>query len=154
MRFMCGERGQRLVLIVSLLPFMIAFLALVTDVGNVFLHQRMVQNAADAAASAAGLVLYTQGRTVAISTATYYATQNGYADNGDTVLVMVDQPPTSGAYAGNSKYIQVVVQERITPIFASVIWNGSFTIRGRAIACYPSQAVGIGLNGLTPILIN
>ena len=145
MKSLRSERGQQFVLVASLLPFLIAFLGLVVDVGKVFVHQRMVQNAADAAATAAGMVFYPQGRTVAINTATYYAARNGYTDNGTTVRVWVRQPPTTGAYAGNAKYIQVEVQEEVTPIFAAVVWNGKFTLHATATAGYKNVAVGADL---------
>jgi Flp pilus assembly protein TadG len=148
MKTLRSERGQQFVLVALLLPFLIAFLGLAVDVGNVFVHQRRVQNAADAAAAAGGMVLYPQGRTVAINTATYYATRNGYTDNGTTVRVWVRNPPTSGAYANNAKYIQVEVQEAITPIFAAVIWNGTFTVRGTATAGYKVKALGADLYAL------
>ena len=145
MKTLRSEHGQQFILVALLLPFLIAFLGLVVDIGKVFVHQRRVQNAADAAAVAAGMVLYTQGRTVAVNTATYYATRNGYTDNGGTVRVWPTQPPASGAYAGNVKYIQVEVQEEVTPIFAAVVWNGKFTLHAKATAGYKNVAVGADL---------
>ena len=148
MKTLRSEHGQQFVLVALLLPFLIAFLGLVVDVGNVFVHQRRVQNAADAAAAAAGMVLYPQGRTAALNTATYYATRNGYTDNGGIVRVWASNPPSSGAYANNVRYVQVEVQEEVTPIFAAVVWNGTFTVRGRATAGYTLMALGADLYAL------
>ena len=60
-----SEKGQYLAQFVLLLPLLIGFMGLVVDVGNAYSHQRQVQNAADAAASAGGMVLYSQGTAVA-----------------------------------------------------------------------------------------
>jgi hypothetical protein len=87
-------------------------------------------------------VLYPQGRTVAINTATYYAIQNGYTDNGTTIRVLVNQPPTGGVYAGNSRYLQVEILESIVPIFTGIIWNGMFTVRASATAGYTVRGLG------------
>ena len=60
-----SQEGQQIIQVAIVLPVLIACLGLVIDVGNVFVHQRRAQNAADAAASAAGMVL--QGRGVAVA---------------------------------------------------------------------------------------
>ena len=62
------QEGQQLIKVALLLPVILAFLGLALDVGNVYVHHRMVQNAADAAASAAGMVLYQSGASVATAT--------------------------------------------------------------------------------------
>jgi uncharacterized membrane protein len=46
------ERGQTLILVLVALPLFFALMALVVDGGNVLLHRRNVQVAADAAALA------------------------------------------------------------------------------------------------------
>ena len=46
------EAGQQMVLVSLMLPILLVFVGLVVDVGNVFVHRRMAQNAADAAALA------------------------------------------------------------------------------------------------------
>ncbi len=137
-----NEEGQQLITAALLLPVLIACLGLVIDVGNVFVHQRRAQNAADAAASASGMVLYQRGVSIASATAFYYAAQHGYNNDGTTNIVTVSSPPTSGTYAGNARYIQVEVQDNVTPIFAGIVWNGTFTVRVRAAAGYTVRALG------------
>ena len=137
-----SEAGQQLVQLALLLPVLFACLGLVIDVGNVFVHQRRAQNAADAAASAAGMVLYARGVSIASTTAFYYAAQHGYNNDGTTNIVTVSSPPTSGAYAGNARYIQVQVQDNVAPIFAGMVWSGTFTVRAGAAAGYTVRALG------------
>jgi Flp pilus assembly protein TadG len=74
-----SERGQHMVQFALMLPVLIAFMGLVIDVGNAYAHQRRVQNAADAAATAGGMVLYKQGTAVAETAARYYANLHGYS---------------------------------------------------------------------------
>lgn len=153
-RLMTDQKGQQLVLVALLLPLLIAVLGLVLDVGVVFVRQRRVQSAADAAATAAGMVLYHQGRATAISTALYYAAQNGYSNNNPAVSIRIHQPPISGAYAGNAQYIQVEIREQVTPVFAAVVWDGQFTVRGTATAGYSLKALGADLFALKDTACN
>jgi Flp pilus assembly protein TadG len=136
------EEGQQLIQVALLLPVLLAFLGLALDVGNVYVHHRMVQNAVDAAAAAAGMVLYQSGATVATATARYYANLHGYDNNGTTNIVQVSVPPTGGTYAGNPHYIQVRIQESVTPIFAALVWRGTFQVSASGTAGYTVEALG------------
>jgi len=135
------QEGQQLVHLTLLLPVLLAFLGLVVDGGNVYVHHRLAQDAADAAASAAGIALYHNGRSAAISTAYYYAAQYGYDNNGTTNIVLVTTPPSCGAYTSNSHYIRVQIQDNVSPIFAATVWNGTFRIRAYATAGYTMAAL-------------
>lgn len=136
------EEGQQLIKLALLMPVLLAFLGLAIDVGNVYVHRRMVQNAADAAAAAAGMVLYQRGASVATATAYYYANLHGYDNDGTTNVVQVSVPPTSGTYAGNSHYIQVRIQESVTPIFVAMIWRGTFQVSAASTAGYTVRSLG------------
>jgi Flp pilus assembly protein TadG len=141
-RFYRHQEGQQMILVALMLPLLLTVMGLVVDVGNAYMRQRRAQNAADAAAAAAGMVLHDAGVSIASSTAFSYAAQYGYDNNGTTNIVTVSSPPTSGAYAGNTRYIQVEVQDNVAPIFASIVWNGSFTVRARASAGYVIKTLG------------
>jgi Flp pilus assembly protein TadG len=146
-KWIAGQKGQQVILIALLMPVLLACLGLVVDVGNVYAHRRKAQSAADAAATAAGIVLYQQGHLIAEATALYYAAQNGYNNDRTTNLVDPSSPPSSGTYINNSSYIQVQITDNVAPIFASIVWNGTFTVRARATAGY--TVVGKG----PPIII-
>lgn len=136
------EEGQQLVLMALLLVILLACLGLVADVGNAYVHRRRAQNATDAAASAASLVLYEQGVSTARATALYYAAQHNYNNDGTTNIVTVSSPPTSGAYAGKANYIQVRIQDNVKPIFASIVWPGTFQVVAQAAAGYKVTGKG------------
>ena len=127
------QEGQQIIQFALLLPVLLACLGLVIDVGNAYAHRRMVQNAADAAATAAGMILYEQGNSPAITTAYWYAIQYGYDNDGASNTVQVTTPPNC---------IQVDVQENVVPIFVAIVWNGTFNVRGHAKACFAITALG------------
>jgi hypothetical protein len=133
------EEGQQVIQVALLLPLLLTFLGLVIDVGNVYVHHQMVQSAADAAATAGGMVLYQRGATVAIATAYYYAAQHGYDNDGTTNVVQATVPPVSGPYARNKRYLQVQIEERVEPFFASLVWDGTFRVRASAVAGWTQQ---------------
>jgi len=136
-RVFISESGQHLVQFALILPVLLAFMGLVIDVGNAYVHQRLVQNAADAAASAGGMVLYSQGTTVAENTARYYANIHGYSGGA----VQITWP---------SQCIRVQVTEDVAPIFAAMVWRGTFRVGATAQACYRTTGIGASVLILDP----
>jgi len=126
-KILFSERGQHLVQFVLVLPLLVGFMGLVVDVGNAYAHLRRAQSAADAAAMAGGMVLYPRGvgtgQESAEAAARYYANLHGYSGSA----VEITWP---------SQCIRVEIVESVTPIFASLVWNGVFPLRARAGACY------------------
>lgn len=132
-----SEGGQYAAQFALLLPLLIAFMGLVIDLGNAYARQRMVQNAADAAAAAGGMVLYSQGAAAAEASARYYADLHGYSGKA----VEITWP---------AQCIRVVVTDQVQPIFASIVWHGTFTVRGTAQACYKTTGVSASVLVLDP----
>ncbi len=121
---------------------MIAAVGLLMDVGNAYVQHQKAQGAADAAASAAAMVLYDKGIGVATSTALYYAAQEGYNNDGVNNTVTVNSPPQSGAYAGNAQYIQVKIHDNVAPWFVSLVWDGRFNVSAAAVAGWTLKGLG------------
>ena len=140
-----SEKGQQVVHVALMLPLLLGFVGLVLDVGNVYAHRRKAQGAADAAAMSGGMVHYLQGTSAAVSSAYYYAAQNGYDNNGQTNTVTVTTPPNC---------LQVEIGENVTPVFASLVWDGTFTVHARARTCYSSQRIGSTMIVLDPTACN
>lgn len=132
-----SEQGQYLAQFVLILPLLIAFMGLVIDIGNAYAHQRMAQNAADAAAAAGGMVLYSQGATAAEASARYYAGLHGYRDKA----VEVTWP---------TQCIRVQVTENVAPIFVSLVWQGTFPVQAVAQGCYRTSGVSASVLVLDP----
>lgn len=135
------EKGQHMVQFVLLLPLLIAFMGLVVDLGHAYVRQRLAQNAADAAATAGGMVLHERGIAAAESAARYYAAAHGY--NNDRIGQFVD-------LTWPSQCIRVEVSENLTPVFASLIWNGTFPVRATAASCYRVTGVSASVLVLNP----
>jgi len=123
-----------------------------TEVGSWYLAKRHGQNAADSAAIAGALMLAdTNSSSTARSSAAGMATQNGYTSGSGGVIVTASNPPSSGAYAGNNKYVQVTISQTATPHFAAPFISGGVTITTRAVAGVISRgpACGLAFNQLT-----
>jgi Putative Flp pilus-assembly TadE/G-like len=105
-----GEGGQAVVLIaISFLALLMA-VGLAIDAGQLFVARRTMQEAADAAAYAGAVVRYQNGSVPAARLAAIAdATRNGYTDLVDGFHVEVNAGPSSGLYAGNDKYVEVII---------------------------------------------
>src|SRR2546423_11741113 len=83
------ERGQTLILMMLAMPLFFALMSLVVDGGNILVHKRNIQVAADAAALAAARDLASRGTGPCGSTclasvessAENYSHKNGASDN-------------------------------------------------------------------------
>src|SRR5688572_23827074 len=93
---------------------MLMMVGLAVDGGQLYVARRTMQEAADAAAYAGGVVLY-QGGTVAeaASAAALDATRNGFTDGVSGATVTVNAPPASGPSAGNNRYVEVIIQTQV-----------------------------------------
>jgi Flp pilus assembly protein TadG len=112
-----SRRGQIVVLTVCFIVFFLGVAGLAIDVGALWNTRRQMQTAADAAAIAAANDLAVQDTTDLITDAQNAAAGNGFADGGTTtfsnnaVAVNVQNPPGSGAYAGNSNAVAVQITQ-------------------------------------------
>jgi Flp pilus assembly protein TadG len=125
------ERGQALVLITLAAIGIFAVVGLAIDGSAKFSDQRHAQNAADTAALTGALSLV-NGETTEISgvpiwknNARNRAGENGYS--GDLVHSTVEiylcseVASSCGPYAGNSQYVQVIINSYVNTFFARVI---------------------------------
>jgi Putative Flp pilus-assembly TadE/G-like len=129
----------------------IGIVALGMDGGRLMDERRRAQAAADAAALAAGADLYDNwwvhrgldkpgtAKTAALN----LATANGYANDGTSSIVTVNVPPTAGAFAGKSEYVEVIVESRLSRTFSSIFTGGNLVVKARAVACGRPQRIGL-----------
>src|SRR5271170_2130390 len=99
-----GQRGQIIPLVAVTLTALMGFSGMAVDNGYWQYTQRQQQNAADSAAigGAQALAVAGCGSQSAAQTAAYNdATSNGFTTGGTTTVTAAN-PPTSGAYAGNT----------------------------------------------------
>src|ERR1700677_3556934 len=109
------------------LTAIIGVVALGTDGGRMMQERRTAQATADAAALAAGSQLYElysqlfgADNGTAATAAKTIASANGYGTDS-TSTVTVNIPPTSGNFAGQSGYAEVIVERQLTATFGAIV---------------------------------
>lgn len=132
--FTSDTRGAVAILWGLLLPVIIGLSALGVEVGMWYSQQRDYQTAADAAVLAAAYTVSEGGDATDMATAAQNeAEMNGFTVSGDNTIT-ISTPPTSGAYAGNSDYIEVSMTAPSTLMFASLFLDEAVEITVRAVA--------------------
>lgn len=109
-----SERGQAIVLISIVMLAMLMSVGLAIDAGQLYVARRTAQEAADAGAYAAAVVLYEGGVwSDAQSAATSDVARNGYTDNGDGGRQKVTVGHSSIAEYNNDSYVQVDITVQV-----------------------------------------
>jgi Flp pilus assembly protein TadG len=126
--------GVTLFLALSL-PAMIGFAGLGTEAANWYLTKRTMQGAADAAASAAATALAagTSNWSIVASEAKAIATYYDFVNGNNGTIVRVN-PPSSGAYQGNSNAVEVVISKQEPALLSALFLPQGPTITARAVA--------------------
>ncbi|HYA35743.1 MAG TPA: pilus assembly protein TadG-related protein [Candidatus Binataceae bacterium] len=126
-----SQSGQIWVLVAAAITVVLASVGMAGDIGVLYLQRHKMQSAADSAALA-GADELNYGDTV--SAARKDASSNGYANGVGSTTVTVNNPPTSGQYSGNSKYVEVIISKVQSTYFLPVLGIGSLNVAARAVA--------------------
>lgn len=112
---------------------LLLFAGFAIDTGNLQLHRRIVQRAADAAVLGA-LYEKQRGSSTWTTAGKTDAATNGVADgvNGATVTIVC--PPTSGLYSGSSSAVQAVATQKVQLSFLSLLRVSTATVGARAVS--------------------
>lgn len=129
-----GERGSALVLVALALTVLLAAVALVTDVGIIFLNRVQVANAADAAALA-GVQALPADETRAVLLAQDYGTRNNVPD----INVEVTE---------NKREIKVTAQRTTNLLFARIMGYTTTSAQAQARAKLEPLT---GVKGIVPL---
>lgn len=140
--------GVVMVLFAMILVVLIGLIGLVIDGGFLMSSHRQAQNAADAAALAAAFEKY-RGRTDtdARTAADSFVDQNGFVNvpalaNGTSFNI----PPSSGPFAGNNRYVEVILTVPVQSFFIQVLGGpGSNDVTARAVAGFEAVSAGEGV---------
>lgn len=108
-----GQGGQALVIVAITMLGMLFAVGLAIDAGQLFVAKRSMQEAADAAAFAGAVVIYQSTTADPVAAAYDDAARNGYRDGVNNTSVVVYRPPRTGAFAGNMKYVEVVITQQV-----------------------------------------
>ena len=126
------RRGAMLVFIAISMVTLLGFLAMTLDVGAGNRQRRIAQTAADAGAIGGGTEIFRTQYDSVITSATNEAIRNGFLVGEITV----NYPPSVDAdvYAGNTQYVEVLINRTIPTIFGSIFSVASMNVAARAVA--------------------
>lgn len=126
--------GAALVFTALMLPVLLGFLGLSTDVGLWYAAKRTAQTAADAAAIAGAYeVVRGSGSAGVRLAAEQDAARNGYDPAGGDVLT-VDSPPVAGPRAGVPGAVEAVLRRTPPLFFSRLVRDEPVTVTARAVA--------------------
>jgi hypothetical protein len=118
-----------------MLVVLMGMAALAVDVGYWRYQQRLEQSAADSAAITGADELNYPAAADWSTAAKTDAAANGFTDDGGVTLsVTPHNPPTTGAYAGNTSAVQVVISEKQPAFFGATLGFTSQWVSARAVA--------------------
>jgi Flp pilus assembly protein TadG len=126
-----SRSGQVLMLSAMAVVALSGFLALAVDLGQFWTVKRDMQTAADAAATAGAVAL--RLKQSASAAAQSVTTLNGFTDGSNGVTVTVNNPPASGAYSGNSNYVEVILAQPQSSFFMRVLGYSTVNVSARAV---------------------
>ncbi len=143
-------RGVVLVLVALLLPVMVGLTGLGVETGLWYAMKRQNQGAADEAALS-GAMEIAAAKADVTAQAICMARWNGFDSSvafppcpNALAGATVNNPPTSGAYSGNNSYVEVILSQQQSALFANFnpINLANVTIRTRAVAGPPVLGTG------------
>ena len=128
------QSGVVAIVMALMLPVLIGILGIVTDLGFAFVYKRAMQTAADAAAMAGAQSIARSETTSEVTTNVLYdAGKNGFdGSKGETRTVNL--PPSSGDFAGDDNFVEVLISEQLGTFFMPVLGINNMTVSARAVA--------------------
>ncbi|MES2222293.1 MAG: pilus assembly protein TadG-related protein [Acidobacteriota bacterium] len=125
------ESGQAMILTLLCMTCLLGFVGFAADIGTLLRAKRNLQIAADSAAIAGAAELNYGNMTAAAQAA---AGQNGVTIGTNGGAVVVNTPPTYGAYAGLPGYVEAIVTQTQPTFFMRIFNFTSQNVTARAVA--------------------
>jgi Flp pilus assembly protein TadG len=130
------EGGASIILIGLSVPALIGGFGLAIEVGYWRVHQRAMQNAADAAAVAAA----TNATSGYVAEAKAVAAQYGFQDGTDQIAVSVTNPGTAAGCTANC--YKVTISDNVPLMLSQVVgYQGSTSVSGQKMSTLSATAV-------------
>ena len=135
-----AERGQAIVLMAFLIIGLLAITGLAVDGGGLLYLQRDTRNAVDAAVVAATYAKCTNASSAEVVSAAHDAAMaNGFENGVSSVTVNVNNPPSSGPGAGNSEFVEVIIEAEKPSYFIQLVYDAPLRISIKGTGrCKPS----------------
>ncbi len=128
------QSGQIYLTVALLIVTLLACAGLATDLGYFQNQRRRMQSAADSAAIAGERELMAGNTSTVVSAAQNDASINGFTDGSNQTIVTVHNPPLSGAHAGDSNAVEVIVKQPQPTFLLRVLGMKSVNVATRATA--------------------
>lgn len=134
-RFARDERGVSAIIFALILPMLIGMVGIAVEIGLWFEQKRDLQSAADAAAMAAAFEMV-EGNSAATMQTVGAASSalNSFTDGVDGTVTINWPPLAPSTHAGDSDYVQAVLEKPQTLLFSAVLNPGAVTLIARATA--------------------
>lgn len=148
------ERGAVVVIVAFVLPVAIGAMGLGAETGYWYFQQRDLQHVADLATHAAGVRKRSGDDTSAITqAAATVAANSGFTSTSGTM--QVNTPPATGAHAGDSNAVEVVLGKQLPRFFSVIFDNSAVAIDARAVAVLAegSRACVLALSPAAPAAV-
>lgn len=139
-RLPANARGAVAIQVAIALPALIGFTALGMEITTLFVQQKRMQRAADAAVISAGATGLTAAQRLAAARA--IAGANGFKNGVDGTVVSVNGPPTSGAHTATQFAQEVVITRPYALHLAKIFARSPVTVRARAVTVPGRQSTG------------
>jgi Flp pilus assembly protein TadG len=135
--------GAAAVMLALALSTVLGLAGLGTEVAAWYTTKQTMQGAADAAAFTAATAK-SAGASIAQFTteAKSIASKYNFINGTSGVTVTVNNPPLSGAYAGKSTAIEVIISQPQTPLISGVVMSSGPTIQARSVAAAVTTGSG------------
>jgi hypothetical protein len=127
-------RGFVLITMVASIVVILSIVGLAIDTGHLQLVKVRMQTAADAAVVGGVEELKANLTANVTSAALADAATNGFTDGQNTVTVVVNKPPASGYYTGDSTAVEVTIHQSVNTYFMALAGFGTMDVSARAVA--------------------
>ncbi|MBL4748595.1 MAG: pilus assembly protein [Magnetovibrio sp.] len=140
-RFGRAECGTIAVMFALILPILFGMVGLGLEAGMWFNQRRELQTIADAAVVSAAIEnSYGANSATITAAATLEANNNGLKATTDVITYV--GTPTSGAYLGDTSYIEVTMSRQLSTVLSQVFHNFNPSTTVRAVATTGSLSTG------------
>ncbi len=143
--------GNTAIIFALLLPILIGFIGLSTDVALWNWEDRKLQATTDGAALAAGYEMLSTSDTGILQSSVNTLLQAAYPGSSSVALVSVTRPPTSGNFTSDNTAVEVIVRNQVGRYFSILHAESDVDLQARAVAQI-TETTGFCLLGLSETL--
>jgi len=140
--FLRDSSGNYAIIGALMSPVLIGAAGLATEGGLWYNMHQTLQGAADSAALSAAARYGLNVNASLPDQANAVVATYGYVNGTNGTTVTVNRPASTGAYAGNSKSVEVIVTTQQARLLSSIYNTAPVTITGRAVALPGSNGTG------------